>query len=136
MQSHNSSNTTRGWTIFSRSKSQRTPHADTPATSLTDVACDFAHGQLSGLLQNAEAIILKRSVWNARQKCDEAGWPIRLLNLVHDEVQIELLRDDEELAWKIGALFADEYRLTAEYYSLRCPFAGGVSVGKNWNASH
>jgi DNA polymerase-1 len=100
------------------------------------VACDFEHGQLSGLLQNAEAIILKRSVWNARQKCYEAGWPIRLLNLVHDEVQIELLKDDEELAWKIGALFADEYRLTAEYYQLRCPFAGGVSVGKNWNASH
>lgn len=94
------------------------------------------HGMLAGYLQNAEAVILKKSVWDAREECRKLGIPIQLLNMVHDEVQIELLVDDEALAKTVGGIFADQYRKTAEHYNLRCPFAGGVSVGKNWNASH
>lgn len=94
------------------------------------------HGQLAGILQNAEAIILKRAAWEGRRKLRADGVPVYLLNLVHDEIQAELRKDDQELAWHVGRTFANEYKLAAEHYELRCPFAGGIHVGKNWLDCH
>lgn len=100
------------------------------------VAYSKEHGMLAGYLQNAESIILKRAAWHGREKCRSLGIPIKLLNLVHDEVQIELFSDDKELAQKVGEIFAEEYKNAAEFYGLRCPFAGGITVGKNWAGAH
>jgi DNA polymerase I-like protein with 3'-5' exonuclease and polymerase domains len=98
------------------------------------VVHDQTHKMLAGKLQNAEKIILIRAVSELFRKYPDE--PILLLNLVHDEVQLEYCLDDEKAARELGAAMADEYRLAAEHYNLLCPFAGGVSVGKSWATAH
>ena len=100
------------------------------------VAYDKEHGMLAGYLQNAESIILKRAAWLGRLLCEKAGLPIKLLNLVHDEIQIEVRSPDKAVAQQVGEIFADCYRQVAEEYGLRCPFAGGITIGKNWAGAH
>lgn len=100
------------------------------------VAYDQTHGMLAGYLQSAESIILKRAAWQGRESALERGYPIKLINLVHDEIQVELASNETEIARRVGDIFADAYREAAEHYGLRCPFAGGVSIGTNWQNSH
>lgn len=100
------------------------------------VAYDQTHGMLAGYLQSAESIILKRTAWRGREECIRRGYDVKLLNLVHDEIQTEVGTTDRAIAEEVGQIFADEYKGAAEYYRLRCPFAGGVSVGTNWALAH
>lgn len=100
------------------------------------VAYDKEHGMLAGYLQSAESIILKRTAWRGREECIRRGYDVKLLNLVHDEIQTEVGTTDRAIAEEVGQIFADGYKGAAEYYRLRCPFAGGVSLGTTWQNSH
>lgn len=100
------------------------------------VAYDKEHGMLAGYLQSAESIILKRTAWLGRTECQRLGYPVELLNLVHDEIQVELRSTDRGVAEEVGQVFAKGYTQSAEHYGLRCPFAGGVSIGTNWANAH
>lgn len=93
------------------------------------------HGMMAGYLQNAEAILLKSAAWLALQKAEQLV-PVKLLNLVHDEIQIEVQSSNKMVAARVGGVFTEELRRTGEYYGLRCPIAGNMTIGKTWRDAH
>ena len=91
-----------------------------------------AHFALSAYLQCGEAVIMKQAVIFAHDgRFAHLDW--KQLAVVHDEVQIEVLREHaEELARGILACIEESGRL----FELRCPLAGEWKVGDNWSVTH
>lgn len=100
------------------------------------------HFALAGYLQNGEAIVMKRAtkIWKPRLELENI--PFKLVNLVHDEWQIEVPRD-LELAKYVAGVVADSLRVVGDDLKLRCPFAGSIlnghgkiAIGQNWLETH
>jgi DNA polymerase-1 len=107
-----------------------------------------AHFCLGGYLQNGEAVIMKRAnvLWRARLTA--ARLPFWQVNFVHDEWQVETVRD-WDTALEVAKIIADSIREVGEDLKLRCPMAGSIlsdhgtmyngsrlAIGDNWMETH
>lgn len=100
------------------------------------------HFTLAGYLQNGESVIMKRAtqLWYPRLVKEKIPiWPV---NFVHDEWQVETVRD-MEVAKYVAETVADSIRLVGLDLGLRCPFAGSVlnghgklAIGDDWLSTH
>lgn len=93
------------------------------------------HKLMSGLLQNGEAVLMKRAnvIWQKRLQ--EESVPFRQVNFVHDEWQTETVRD-QNIARYIGEVQCDSIRQAGVELDLVCPMAGNYQIGRNWYETH
>lgn len=99
------------------------------------VLCNSEHLMLAGYLQSGEAIIMKRAtrLWYAKAKHE--GIKFKLVNLVHDEWQVEV-NDTKEKAERLGVLMCEALEQVGKDLDLFCPLAGNYVIGTNWKETH
>lgn len=98
------------------------------------VVCDSDHLMLAGYLQNGEAVAMKLWIRKWKKKCDAIGLWYRLVDFVHDEVQVEVLtKEDAKILIKLQEEAMDE---VSKELNLFCPLTVSGDVGKNWAETH
>lgn len=106
------------------------------------------HYCLGGYLQNGEKLIMSRAaeLWVPRLNKEKIPfWPV---NFVHDEFQIETVRDMDTAIY-VASTVADAIREAGASLNLRCPMAGSfqsdhgtlvngqkLAIGDNWYVTH
>lgn len=65
----------------------------------------------------------------------EEGIEFDLLNLVHDEWQVEV-RGPREDAERMGAIMCEALEQVGKDFDLFCPLAGDFVIGSNWKETH
>jgi DNA polymerase-1 len=106
------------------------------------------HFALGGYLQNGEKIVMSRAakIWYPQLRAERV--PFEPVNFVHDEFQIETIRD-LETALYVATTVADAIRRAGDDLNLRCPMAGSIlsehgmvingqklAIGDNWYQTH
>lgn len=122
----------RGWFQGLDGRAVRIP-GDTPSSK--------RHLCMSGYLQNGEAVIMKKAtlLWYDHLK----DWDAMLVNLVHDEWQVEC-PNDMKIALMIAQRMAYSLEQVGEALKLKCPLAGSYwnddlkdyTIATNWSKTH
>ncbi len=99
------------------------------------VNCTSEHLMLAGYLQNGESIIMKRATLLWYDWAKKAGINFKLVDLVHDEWQVEV-KGSKEDAERLGELQCKALEQVGEDLGLFCPLAGSYVIGKNWKETH
>lgn len=99
------------------------------------VLCSSDHLMLAGYLQNAEAIIMKRSNRLWRQWADEEKILYKQVDFVHDEWQTEC-HGSQDMCERLGELQRNSIEQTGKDLNLYCPLAGSTDFGINWLETH
>jgi len=89
-----------------------------------------AHLALSTGLQSFEAIVMK---WVLREYHDRFPHWFAQRNMVHDEFQIEVHKDN---AQELGDTLKDLFKEAGEVLGSKCPLAGDYKVGYTWADTH
>lgn len=100
-----------------------------------------SHLCMSGYLQNGEAVIMKKAT--LKWEPILAEYDAMLVNLVHDEWQIET-PNDLSIALTIAKMMADSLEEVGKELNLKCPLAGSYynddikdyTIGLNWSVTH
>lgn len=98
------------------------------------VECSSEHLMLAGYLQNGEAVVMKHATVKWTGKAKREGIRFRLLDLVHDEWQVECPTKEE--AERIGKLMCESLEEVGRDLDLFCPLSGEYTIGKNWRDTH
>lgn len=98
------------------------------------VPCNSEHLMLAGYLQSDEAIMMKSWVREWRTIAKSEGLWFRMVNFVHDEVQVEVnsVQEAEELM-QIQHLAIDN---VSKKFNLFCPFRVDPKMGYSWQETH
>jgi DNA polymerase I-like protein with 3'-5' exonuclease and polymerase domains len=91
------------------------------------------HAALNTLLQSAGAIIAKQWLVEADKKYKEHHLDVRLLAVVHDEVVLECVPEQADLAKELTIQAAQEAGISLGF---RCPIGAEGRIGKNWKDVH
>jgi DNA polymerase I len=110
---------------------------------LGDTEGQRRHLAMSGYLQNGEAVVMKHATLRWYKVLRERGIEFKLVNMVHDEWQVEC-KEDWNTAIIIADEMADSLRWVGEQFKLKCPLAGSYwnddlkdyTIGKNWKVTH
>ncbi len=97
---------------------------------------------MSGYLQNGEAIVMKLAtlIWYPKVCHEQKNL---LVNLVHDEWQIET-KNDMEAALHVAESVSQSLRVAGDMLGLRCGMKGSYynddhkdyTIGTNWSVTH
>lgn len=98
------------------------------------VPCDSEHLMLAGYLQSGEAILMKAWVREWRMMCRKEGLPFKMVNFVHDEVQVEV--DDVTSAEELMAIQHQAIDNVSKHFNLFCPFRVDPKAGYSWTQTH
>jgi len=98
------------------------------------VLCDSAHLMLAGYLQNGEAIAMKMWIREWKRMADDAGLWYKLVDFVHDEVQVEV--ETEEDAEKLIIIQQEAMNIVSKQLNLFCPLEVSGDIGYNWAETH
>lgn len=98
------------------------------------VICDSEHLMLAGYLQNGEAIAMKKWIIEWRRMAKEAGLWFRLVDFVHDEVQVEV--ETEEDAKKLISIQKEAMSIVSDSLGLFCPLTVSGDIGYDWSQTH
>lgn len=91
------------------------------------------HSALNFLCQGAGAIAMKRALVIMFERFQKENLDVVPVLNVHDEVQLSIFEKDID---NVGRIAAQSVTDAGEYYSLRCPLAGGYKSGSNWAETH
>jgi len=91
------------------------------------------HSALNTLLQGAGAIVMKQALVLLDRKLKLSKIPYKFVANVHDEWQIEVLREFAEQVGKSGVESIEEAGRVLE---MRCPLTGEFKVGNTWKETH
>lgn len=91
------------------------------------------HSSLNTLLQGAGAVVMKRALVILCDLADSEGLEYKMVGNIHDEIQCEVLDAHVE---RYSELALKAMVMAGEYYDLRCPLKGDVSIGRSWNETH
>lgn len=92
-----------------------------------------AHKALAWYLQAGEAVIMKRAYVYAYTQFKLEKLDANIVAWVHDEYQIDCAKMDAQRA---GEIACEAIRLAGESFYLKCPMAGEMRIGQNWNQTH
>jgi len=92
------------------------------------------HYVLAGYLQSGESTLMKHATRLWRRWAEEDGLRYKLVDLVHDEWQVEV--NDEEVGHRIGQLQCDALIKTGQELGVRCALRGEYKLGINWRETH
>jgi len=99
------------------------------------VPCTSQHLMLAGMLQSAEATIMKHANVMWRQSLTKAGIKYKQVDFVHDEWQT-VVYGSYAAAEAAGRLQAKSIELTSNKLGMFCPVSGSYVIGKNWKETH
>lgn len=106
------------------------------------VKVESMHKVLAGYLQNGESIIMKKANTIWREQLDKLKLPYKQVNFVHDEWQVETLKD-KDLALQIAKIMVESISTAGEIYNTKCPMLGSllnkdnnIAIGSNWSETH
>lgn len=91
------------------------------------------HKALAMYLQAGEATIMKKAYIFAYNRIKKAGLDARIVGIIHDEIQIDCLKEHAEEVGKIVVQCIVDAGL---FYKLRCPLNGEAKVGLTWADTH
>lgn len=91
------------------------------------------HSALNTLLQGAGAILMKTFLVLFYRELTAQGIFFRFVANIHDEVQMELRKEDVD---KVGAIAVQCMKQAGEVLQLRCPVTGEYHFGSNWSDTH
>lgn len=100
------------------------------------------HFALGGYLQNGEKVVMAYAtdIWQTRLRKEKI--PYKLVNWVHDEWQLEVIRD-HDLAVYISSVVAESLYLAGRELGTICEMRGSVNnghdklaIGDNWLLTH
>lgn len=97
------------------------------------VRLDNSHLGMSYLLQSFETCVMKYAMWSAHRVLKKAGKDVKLLAVVHDEMQVECNPEDAEF---VGETIKKAYEEAGEFFKSNCPITGEYIIGKNWLETH
>jgi len=98
------------------------------------VKCSSEHLMLAGYLQSGEAIAMKRWVVEWTRAATKQEIPYKLVDFVHDEVQVEVPTMDA--AMKLEEVQKAAIIKVSNDLNLFCPLDIETSVGKSWLQTH
>ena len=99
------------------------------------VLYDREHGMLSGILQNAEKVIMARGVALWYPELVRLGIPFKFVNFVHDEWQTEV-QGGQSMAEFVGVQQSGVFDDVGRSLGFRCPLVGNFKLGKTWAETH
>jgi DNA polymerase-1 len=99
------------------------------------VAVPSEHKALAGMLQSGEAIVVKNWCIDWVKKARAEGINFKLINIVHDETQTEVVGTRED-AERLAAIQAQSMIDVGVRLGVYCPLASESAIGKNWAECH
>lgn len=99
------------------------------------VPCTSAHLMLAGMLQSAEAIIMKRANIMWQQQLSSSHYEYKQVDFVHDEWQT-VVYGAKTKAQRVGKIQADAILQTSKDLGMFCPVSGSYRVGRDWRSTH
>lgn len=93
------------------------------------------HKALAGMLQNGEAIVIKHWCLDWTKKAREEGINFKLINIVHDETQTEVIGTKED-AERLAQIQAKSMVDTGVRLGVYCPLASESAIGLDWSQTH
>ena len=91
------------------------------------------HSVMSTLIQSAGAVLCKQWLVEIDHAIKEANLDAQVIAWVHDEVQIQVRKGDEDV---VGDIARGAAQKAGEAYSFRCPIAAEYAVGRTWRDTH
>ena len=98
------------------------------------VLCSSEHLMLAGYLQNAEAIVTKAWILEWTDRAKKEGLWFKLVDYVHDEVQVEVLTEED--GDKLAALQKQAMKDVSDDLGLFCQMDTESDMGKTWADTH
>jgi DNA polymerase I-like protein with 3'-5' exonuclease and polymerase domains len=92
-----------------------------------------AHSALNTLLQSAGAIVMKKALVILNGKIQRARIDAHFVANVHDEWQIEVVKDGADV---VGKLAVQSIKEAGIALNMRCPLDGDYKVGLTWKDTH
>lgn len=93
------------------------------------------HKALAGMLQNGEAVVVKNWCLDWTKKAKACGIKFKLINIVHDETQTEVIGSREE-AEALAKIQAQSMVDTGVRLGVYCPLASESAIGADWSQTH
>jgi DNA polymerase I-like protein with 3'-5' exonuclease and polymerase domains len=91
------------------------------------------HSALNTLLQGAGAIVMKQALVILSNKIKKDKIDAHFVANVHDEWQIEVLKEDAEA---VGRMAVEAIKEAGEELELFCPLTGDYKIGSSWGQTH
>ena len=91
------------------------------------------HSVMSTLIQSAGAVLCKQWLVEIDNEIKEANLDAQVIAWVHDEVQIQVRKGDEDVVGDIARRAAQK---AGEAYSFRCPIEAEYAIGRTWRDTH
>ena len=92
------------------------------------------HKTLAGMLQNGESVVVKHWVLDWKARAEKENLPFKLIDIVHDEVQVEV--DDMDSATRLVEIQKESMNRVRDKLDVFCPLAVSSDIGKNWYETH
>lgn len=92
-----------------------------------------SHASLNYLLQSCGAILCKTWYVKVSQAIKQSGLDARIVAFVHDEVQVEVKKGQED---ETGRLIQQCMRDTERHFNFRCRLDSEYKYGDNWSDTH
>lgn len=91
------------------------------------------HSVMSTLIQSAGAVLCKQWLVEIDRAIKQADLDAQVIAWVHDEVQIQVKKGDEDVVGDIARRAAKE---AGEAFGFRCPIEAEYAVGQTWRDTH
>lgn len=104
-----------------------------PAIDGRKIEVRSKHSALNSLLQSAGAIVMKKAIVLFSEQAKAQSWPVKIVAMVHDEIQIETT---PEVAEDVGKAAVQAIVQAGEHFKLRCALNGEYGIGNNWAETH
>ena len=86
------------------------------------------------MLQNGESVVVKHWVLDWKARAEKENLPFKLIDIVHDEVQVEV--DDMDSATRLVEIQKESMNRVRDKLDVFCPLAVSSDIGKNWYETH
>lgn len=91
------------------------------------------HLAMGAYLQGFEAVVMKHAMWLYQQECKSKGLYYKQLAFVHDEVQLQVLKEEAE---EVGKTVVWSIEEAGRQLGVLCPLGGEYNVGSSWAKTH
>jgi len=91
------------------------------------------HSVMSTLIQSAGAVLCKQWLVEIDHAIKEANLDAQVIAWVHDEVQIQVRKGDEDV---IGDIARRAAQKAGEAFSFKCPIGAEYAIGQTWRDTH
>lgn len=91
------------------------------------------HFALSIYLQSFEAIVMKTTMLKLFNKCKKLGLDVLFAGVIHDELQMDVLKEHAE---QVGKLFQETVREVGVEFKCNIPLDSEYKTGPSWASTH